>query len=275
MNTSRRIKKGLSFIADIGTALLRSQRSRKDLIHSAVLKRLVRSLAQAERLEEDPQDETELLRIGDIEFWWPCEYSAVLLPTIWAEVFLPYPPNGHAYEAEGTSVPKGGWVVDIGAGEGFFIAYCLRRGANVLAVEPLPRLVHCLQKTFSQDIEQGRVILVKAFAGAGTRESSNLPKDEVPVITLDRILESLSLPSVDLIKVDVEGAETQVLDGARTVLSKFQPELSVCVYHYKHQEKEVSRFMSSMVPGYKIVAKGLRRTGASLVRQVLHASPKS
>jgi len=40
----------------------------------------------------------------------------------------------------------------------------------------------------------------------------------VPVVTLDYLLGSLGIRFVDLVKIDVEGFETRVLDGARNAL---------------------------------------------------------
>lgn len=47
--------------------------------------------------------------------------------------------------------------------------------------------------------------------------------DDIPVIRLD----DLELPRCDLIKVDVEGMETQVLEGARDTVSRCSPALFV------------------------------------------------
>src|SRR5207253_506901 len=47
--------------------------------------------------------------------------------------------------------------------------------------------------------------------------------EPVPLVTLD----SLNLPRCDLIKIDVEGMETAVVEGAAQTLARFQPVLYV------------------------------------------------
>ena len=52
----------------------------------------------------------------------------------------------------------------------------------------------------------------------------------VPVDTLDRIAKEYSLEKIDLIKIDVEGAELDVLKGSRSILKRNKPILLVEVH---------------------------------------------
>jgi hypothetical protein len=44
---------------------------------------------------------------------------------------------------------------------------------------------------------------------------------------LDEVVRTLNLDKIDLIKIDVEGAETYVLSGAQKVINQFRPLLLV------------------------------------------------
>ena len=60
------------------------------------------------------------------------------------------------------------------------------------------------------------------FAGLALDDDSGSasgPAYEVPLVTVD----SLALPAVGLLKIDVEGMESQVLDGARETIASFKP----------------------------------------------------
>jgi hypothetical protein len=46
---------------------------------------------------------------------------------------------------------------------------------------------------------------------------------EIPAKTLDSLLEAAALPRVDVVKIDVEGAEEYVLAGAAKLLATEQP----------------------------------------------------
>jgi len=52
-------------------------------------------------------------------------------------------------------------------------------------------------------------------------------REAVPVVTLDSLIAAMALPRVDLLKIDVEGCETAVLEGAATTLSHHAPTLYV------------------------------------------------
>ncbi len=53
---------------------------------------------------------------------------------------------------------------------------------------------------------------------------------EVHVMSLDEFVEAQTLTRLDLLKIDVEGSETAVLQGARETLSRFRPTLVVEAY---------------------------------------------
>lgn len=50
---------------------------------------------------------------------------------------------------------------------------------------------------------------------------------EVDVISIDQVVREMSLPRVDVIKIDVEGAEGAVVRGAQETLARFRPLLIV------------------------------------------------
>lgn len=68
----------------------------------------------------------------------------------------------------------------------------------------------------------------------------------VYVRTLDSLLQELEIRSINFMKIDVEGAELEVLRGASRTLSESG---DVCVvvasYHYPGEERDVVRFLSS------------------------------
>lgn len=57
---------------------------------------------------------------------------------------------------------------------------------------------------------------------------------------------------VTFIKVDVEGAELNVLHGACNIIQNQKPKLAVCVYHNFQHLWEIPLYIKSLVPEYKI-----------------------
>jgi FkbM family methyltransferase len=75
------------------------------------------------------------------------------------------------------------------------------------------------------------------FVPAG-RCTSVAPGDSDPsrpttrTVSVDDFIAERRLERVDFIKVDVEGAEMNVLDGARQALERFAPRLAIAAYHH-------------------------------------------
>jgi len=134
-------------------------------------------------------------------------------------------------------------VWDIGANVGLFAAAAAGRGGRVLAVEPDPFLANCLLRTRaanSLDLEilaaavsdkPGVATLeiasggrasnsLSTYAGKRGQFGASVGRVAVPTVTLDSLLE---LSSPVLIKIDVEGAELDVLAGAERVLREVRP----------------------------------------------------
>jgi FkbM family methyltransferase len=143
-------------------------------------------------------------------------------------------------------------VLDVGANQGeatLLVAKRVGRG-NVLAFEPVPALYAQLQRNIALNQFQNVVALPCALAAqpglmpmytsmdvdihaswneglaslyrSGYRDT---PTGEVQVDTLDAVVARLNLQRVDVIKIDVEGAEPQVVRGGLETLKHYRPKL--------------------------------------------------
>jgi len=148
-----------------------------------------------------------------------------------------------------TALHRPGSLVDVGAHDGL-LALPLSRlpGAYVLAFEPLPAAfarfsATCAgiasiqpiplalgdapgQLTLSMPVVEGVrqeqwASLVKTFEGYGPHVGAE--QVQVPVVTLD----SFGLRDLTAMKIDVEGAEYEVLRGARDTLRRCRPVLTL------------------------------------------------
>jgi FkbM family methyltransferase len=139
-------------------------------------------------------------------------------------------------------------VVDVGANEGIFtlMAAKLVGGTGaVVAFEPSPRdrdrLVANLSANALTNVRvhpealgraAGKALLQVAGAehpghntigGFAYSDTAKAYSVEVDVKTLDDIAAAENLTRLDLLKIDVEGSETAVLQGARESLRRFRP----------------------------------------------------
>lgn len=206
-----------------------------------------------------PAPQAELLRTegnrelwrfdGRHEVWFPQgPQNAVSLWSEYLAVFWDHPVNGHRYHRSGTLVEKGDVCIDCGACEGFFALHALDLGAGqVICLEPFQRMADCLRATLASGLAAGRVTILEAALGAVNGEASFAadPTDffagklgdggdtsrSVTLLTLSQVCRQLGLERVDFIKMDIEGAELQALDGALPILQRDHPKLAITTYH--------------------------------------------
>jgi len=135
-------------------------------------------------------------------------------------------------------------IVDVGANIGYYslvAAKILNGTGKVIAFEPVPRSYQLLVKSIQQNQFKNIVSVQRALSDINsTRElfldarnygicsfsEKIVPESTGPIavetVTLDSYLKKLGVQRVDLLKVDVEGAEALVLEGARQALQQIR-----------------------------------------------------
>jgi FkbM family methyltransferase len=121
--------------------------------------------------------------------------------------------------------------VDVGANAGIYCVYAATQVGSrgrVIAVEPNPAVVTRLERNVAANAADGVCTVIPAAissqAGVGSlivganSAISHLAEPgqsgvEVNVRTLDEVVGRFNLPDIDLMKIDVEGAELAVLKG--------------------------------------------------------------
>jgi len=100
-----------------------------------------------------------------------------------------------------------------------------------------------------------------AITQAGTGTS-------VKVTTIDKFVEANELPRVDFIKMDVEGHELKVLEGADETIKTFKPSLALSAYHRGDDLIKLPKFLLELNPDYKFY---LRHCSPGWADTVLYA----
>jgi len=223
------------------------------------------------------EDETFFeLSIRELRFYWPKTLSHQSLPWLFNEVFHDARYNPASYAHNIASIPKGGWVVDGGACEGFFAAFAFQNGAGrVIAVEPLSILGDALEKTFAEQQRKRLFAVISAALGkeSGTatlkwdrneswnaRLSSNMENtmgDQVRIVPIDEVVEVQQLQGPGFIKLDVEGSEKSALKGARNTLKTLKPKLAIAVYHEYENARECAEIIKEAEPNYQMEFRGM------------------
>ena len=137
--------------------------------------------------------------------------------------------------------PNFGTALDIGAHVGAVALYLARKFNHVIAFEAVPATFDFLRRNTAEVAniealnmavgpEVGETYLThypKHGQLSHVAPATDVPKTErvgpIPVVTID----SMDLPDVSFIKVDVEGFELPVLEGARRTIEQWRPMILV------------------------------------------------
>lgn len=143
-------------------------------------------------------------------------------------------------------INRGDVVLDIGAYVGSFTLKALIATGEtgvVVAVEPDPhnmeycrfnckgfKNVQYIRKIISDKVGERKLYL---SSGSACHSLIYPHKKSVDVesATIDGLVEDLRLPKVDLIKMDIEGANLMALEGARATLKRPEVKLALAAYH--------------------------------------------
>ena len=168
------------------------------------------------------------------------------------------------YEIEQTScfekmIKEGNTILDIGASIGYYTllsSYLVGNKGKVFAFEPDPTNLFYLEKHITLN-RLTNVTLIKSAvsdnngflyfekgSGSGTGHISSTGNVKVNTITLDEFIRNHQIIP-DFIKIDVEGAEFQVLSGAKTILNEYHPTLFLST-HGKDIHQKCCLFLTNL-----------------------------
>jgi len=171
----------------------------------------------------------------------------------------------------------GAVAIDVGANLGEWtlpLARAVGAAGRVIAAEPTPRSAAALEATLAANVlRQAKVIRAAIGDHDGTAEfavplvtsarsdtgtarigpaCAGYEALRVPLRSLDSLAAEHGLDRVDLIKIDVEGHEWQVLDGAASLLDRHRP---VLVLETGHEVNTDRRAINNRLRGlgYRIL----------------------
>jgi len=89
-----------------------------------------------------------------------------------------------------------------------------------------------------------------ASAGGSSIMTQARTGTSVKVTTIDKFVGANKLPRVDFIKMDVEGHELKVLEGAHETIKTFKPSLALSAYHRGDDLIKLPKFLLELNPNY-------------------------
>ena len=221
-------------------------------------------------------DELFSVRLMGLTVWFRrrSAYSSV---EIFTEIFK-YRAHMAAPGFDGTHAKH---IVDLGACEGFYTLKLLTQNptCQVLAVEPHPETFEVLSRNIRSNFPHRAVLVQKAIgATEGFRTLEYVPQipaitafhlerpwlptqwkrqTTVQVITLPQLLEQTGWSHIDLLKMDIEGAEVEALQGARPIFHRI--DRMVIEYHGSDLREEI---LELLAPWFECVHEESRPEGS-------------
>jgi len=179
------------------------------------------------------------------------------------------PPATPAYRHPAVPVNDGEWILDVGAFDGeTALAYAEAVGplGRVHAFEPARENLETLEAAVATHPAGARVFVhpVGCWKHSGElslRTQGSVPSqfqvacdgdEHIRVVSLDDFVGGQTAGRADWIKLDVEGAEHEALEGARRLLGERPPKLAICIYHRPRDLWELPIQLKETVPGYRL-----------------------
>jgi hypothetical protein len=140
----------------------------------------------------------------------------------------------HRYLSDGFRVTPRDVVADIGAAEGIFSLMVVEQASKLYIFEASERWITPLKATFQPWKSKVEIILKKVG-----------DSDDDSHISLDNFC-NFQKVKFDFLKIDVDGNEKKLLEGADELLQKNKGlKLAICTYHRQDDDREFLEFFAS------------------------------
>jgi hypothetical protein len=138
----------------------------------------------------------------------------------------------HRYETPDYVVKKGDVIADVGASEGIWALTYAEQAGKIYLFECNPMWVEALKKTFEP--WKDKVFIINKYV-------SNVSTGVN--ITLDDFIQD---GKINFIKADIEGAEIQLLEGAKkTLAAQEDVKLLLCAYHRQNDAVVLKEYLEN------------------------------
>jgi len=139
------------------------------------------------------------------------------------------PGSPHCYLDKDFSLGKNAVLADVGCAEGIFSLMNIEKVKEVVLFEADSDWIEALEQTFQPWKE--KVTLVNKFVS-----DASLNK----FISLDDYFRT---KKIDFLKIDVDGAEDELLKGAQELITKSKLQIALCTYHKQGDAEKFNMFL--------------------------------
>lgn len=231
---------------DIPVVILTKDRNRSAKIYDIYMKNLDNLLEVYNQLEDEPSRKA---------------FLGFITAKVTRNLNRAYFSETSQYICEGFLPKDGALVVDGGACDGSTSAKFADMGYRVIAFEldeanfKLAELLACKKNFSVENLGLGafkhKAKYTREPNHMYTHKVSEFGTSTVEITTLDSYFHEHRLPKVEFIKLDVEGAELDVLKGATSLITHDKPILAISIYHKIEHLWLIPKFIKNICNNYK------------------------
>ncbi len=140
--------------------------------------------------------------------------------------------SGHCYLNKDYAIEANSVIVDVGAAEGIFALNEIEKIKHIFLIETDNEWIEALKETYKPWLE--KITIINKFV-------SNI--DDDTNVRLDTYFAAIE--KIDLLKIDVDGAEKDLLNGADKTVSNKVKKLAICTYHKTNDNRDFTAYLLS------------------------------
>ncbi len=140
--------------------------------------------------------------------------------------------SGHCYLNKDYNLELNDVVVDVGAAEGIFALKEIENIKHVYLIETDNEWIEALKETYKPWLN--KITIINKFV-------SNVDNDSN--VKIDSYFTDIE--KIDFLKIDVDGAERDLLTGAEKTIENKVKKLAICTYHKPNDNKDFSQYLIS------------------------------
>jgi len=214
---------------------------------------------------EEPKDGIKIEIRDDKEF------SKEVIREVW---------ESNVYRIQKNHISDNGVIIDLGANIGSFSIYMgyLKTNCRVYAYEPQAKNYDMLVKNISKNKlghiepvkqavmrESGKILLIdNGPSSVATKEEipGYLEYEEVEAVTLEQVFEDNKIMECDILKIDTEGSEYGIIEGAKIeTLKKIR---RIVMEFHKTEPEMLGALIAKLTLGFKVETLGCYNWGGQI-----------
>ena len=134
---------------------------------------------------------------------------------------------------------------------------------NIIAKNSKQNIIMPINKGLSKS--SGIAYIEDTNMSAGSKLSANNLGSKIEVVSIDDFIKENNINNLGLIHLDIEGLESEVIEGAKAIITKYKPILLISIYHNAQDFFDLKPLIESWNLDYNFKIRKLARNRFELM----------